>query len=328
MTRTPYRVSFFGGGSDYPEWYLKHGGCVLSTSIDKYVYISVRHIPKILQTTHRVVWRYVENVESLDDILHPAVREGLRMLDFDDEIGLEITYQGDLPARSGIGSSSTFAVGLLNALYGLQGKTRSAIDCTFDAIRLEREILKDNVGSQDQTAAAFGGLNFIQFNTDGSIDVKPVQMERQHIDDLNSHLLLFFTGKQRTSSNVAKSVIENLEKKADQIRQLQSMAKDGIAVLEKGQWQEFGRMLDEAWSVKRGLAQDVATNLVDRVYNQAKDEGAWGGKLLGAGNGGFMLFIAPPDSHQSIKQTLNDYGIFVDVALGKSGSQIVFNSGT
>jgi D-glycero-alpha-D-manno-heptose-7-phosphate kinase len=327
ITRTPYRISFFGGGSDYPEWYLKNGGAVLSSSLNKYVYITVRHLPKIGGVLHRIVWRHVETVETVHDILHPAVREGMKFLKFDDSTGLEITYQGDLPARSGMGSSSTFAVGLINALRTVRGEQPSAHSLTREAIHLERNLLHDKVGSQDQTAAAYGGLNYIEFGTDGEIKVKPVNLPKPFFDKLNDHLLLFFTGRQRTASSVADAVIRNLNDRQVQIRRMQAMAAEGVGVLESGDIDSFGRLLHEAWTLKRGISDQVSTEFIDRVYSIGRENGALGGKLLGAGQAGFMCFIVPPDRQAQVISKLDDIGTFVPVRLDTAGSQVIYSTG-
>ncbi len=326
ITRTPYRISFFGGGSDYPEWYLKHGGAVLSSTINKYCYISARHLPKIMGIVHRVVWRHVENVETMHDILHPAVREGMKFLKFDDSIGLEINYQGDLPARAGMGSSSTFAVGLLNALRTLRGEKPSAHSLATDAIHLERNLLHDRVGSQDQTAAAYGGLNYIEFKTDGEIAVRPVKLAKPVYDKLNQHLLLFFTGRQRTASNVAESVIRNLENRKDQITRMQAMAVEGSKILQAGDMESFGHLLHEAWTLKRGISDQVSSEFIDRVYGIGRENGAWGGKLLGAGQSGFMCFVAPPERRQQVIAALDDIGTVVPFELDSLGSRVVYSA--
>jgi len=326
ITRTPYRISFFGGGSDYPEWYLKHGGAVLSTSINKYVYITARHLPKIGGLVHRVIWRHVETVETVHDILHPAVREGMKFLKFDDSTGLEITYQGDLPARSGMGSSSTFAVGLINALRTVRGEKPDAKDLTADAIHLERNILRDRVGSQDQAAAAYGGLNYIEFGKDDSISVSPIKLSQDHFDNLNKHLLLFFTGRQRTASSVAEAVIKNLGDRTAQVSRMQAMAAEGVGVLQSGDIEAFGKLLHEAWTLKRGISDQVSSEFIDRVYAVARENGAWGGKLLGAGQAGFMCFVVPPERREQVTAKLADIGTFVPFQLGTSGTQVVYSA--
>ncbi len=326
ITRTPYRISFFGGGSDYPEWYLKHGGAVLSTSINKYVYITARHLPKIGGLVHRVIWRHVETVETVHDILHPAVREGMKFLKFDDSMGLEVTYQGDLPARSGMGSSSTFAVGLINALRTVRGEKPNARDLTADAIHLERNILRDRVGSQDQAAAAHGGLNYIEFGKDDSIKVSPITLSQDHFANLNKHLMLFFTGRQRTASSVAEAVIKNLGDRTAQVTRMQAMAAEGVGVLQSGDIEAFGKLLHEAWTLKRGISDQVSSEFIDRVYAVARENGAWGGKLLGAGQAGFMCFVVPPERREQVSAKLADIGTFVPFQLGTSGTQVVYSA--
>lgn len=327
ITRTPYRISFFGGGSDYPEWYLQHGGAVLSSTINKYCYITARHLPKIGGIIHRVVWRHVETVETVHDILHPAVREGMKYLNFDDSMGLEINYQGDLPARSGMGSSSTFAVGLINALRTVRGEKPDVNSLVTDAIHLERNLLKDRVGSQDQTAAAYGGLNFIEFGKDDKISVRPIKLPQQHFDKFNQHLLLFFTGRQRTASSVAEAVINKLKDRYAQVTRMQAMATEGLAMLQGGDIEGFGHLLHDAWMLKRGISDHVSTEFIDRVYALARENGAWGGKLLGAGQAGFMCFVVPPEKHERFIAVLNDIGTFVPFQLDTSGTQVVYSAG-
>lgn len=326
ITRTPYRISFFGGGSDYPEWYLKRGGAVLSSSINKYIYITARHLPKIGGVVHRIVWRHVETVETLHDILHPAVREGMKYLNFDDSQGFEINYQGDLPARSGMGSSSTFAVGLINALRTVRGEKPGVHSLVTDAMHLERDLLKDRVGSQDQTAAAYGGLNYIEFGTDGAISVRPVKLTKPHFDKLNQHLLLFFTGRQRTASSVAEAVIRNLNDRQAQVTRMQAMAAEGMGILQTGDMEAFGQLLHEAWILKRGISDQVSSEFIDRVYALAREQGAWGGKLLGAGQAGFMCFVVPPERQAQVIAKLDDIGTFVPFQLDTSGSQVVYSA--
>jgi D-glycero-alpha-D-manno-heptose-7-phosphate kinase len=326
LTRTPYRISFFGGGSDYPEWYLKNGGAVLSSTIDKYCYISARELPKIAGTLHRIVWRHVEQVESLHDILHPAVREGMKHLNFTDATGLEIHYQGDLPARSGMGSSSTFAVGFLHALHRLRGEKPSAHSLALEAIHLERNLLKESVGSQDQVAAAHGGLNQIHFKSNGDIDVQPVEIPASTRETLNAHLLLFFTGRERTASKVANAIINNLDDRKDYIQRMQAMVGDGIALLKKGDIENFGKLLHEGWTLKKALSDQVSTSFIDVLYETARRNGAIGGKLLGAGQAGFMCFLVPPQKHDQVVTALGDLGTFVPAKLATAGSEVVYCS--
>jgi len=309
ISRTPFRISFFGGGTDYPAWYLKEGGSVLSTTIDRYCYITCRYMPPFFrELKHRIVWRHVETVLSLDDILHPAVREGLRYLGFDDSAGLEIHYQGDLPARSGMGSSSSFAVGLIKALTALRGQMISKHDLALKAIELEQNVLKENVGSQDQVAVAYGGLNVIRFHQNGQILVEPVTIPQSRKSDLQSRLLLFYTGTSRFASNIAADVIANMSGKREILRQMHSYVDEALSVLcGTDSLDDFGRLLHETWMLKKQQSELVTNSLVDSIYQAAMTNGAIGGKLLGAGSSGFMLFYVPPEKQPTVIQALSDY---------------------
>ncbi|MEZ5666633.1 MAG: kinase [Alphaproteobacteria bacterium] len=326
ISRTPYRISFFGGGSDYPGWYLREGGAVLSTSIDKYCYISCRFLPPFFGVRHRVVWKHIEQVNSISEILHPAVREGLRHFGFDDDTGLEIQYQGDLPARSGMGSSSSFAVGLINALLTLRGQRLTQRELAAKAIELEQHVMGDPVGSQDQMAAAIGGLNVFRFNTDGTIDIEPVILSAERQRAIEQRLLLFYTGVSRLGGQVAKDVIDNLSAKQAVVRKMMAMVEIGRDLLVTGSLDDFGRLLDETWHLKRSLSRQVSTSLVDDIYETARAAGAVGGKLLGAGNSGFMLFDAPPSARQSICHALRHF-LQVPFRLEASGTSIIHDAG-
>lgn len=305
ITKTPFRISFFGGGTDYPDWYLREGGAVLSTSIDKYCYITARFFPPFFPNSHRIVWSHIENVSSIAEILHPAVREGLRMMEFDRLGGIELHHQGDLPARSGMGSSSAFANGLLLALSALQNKPIAQVELYERALSLEQDWLKENVGSQDQVATAIGGFNIIRFGTDGGITPIPVAASRQRLRDLNSRLLLVFTGTSRLSSAIAGQVISSLRDRASVLRDMHGMV-DAAAGLLSGtaDLDDFGRMLHETWLMKRSISSAISTQAVDDIYAMARHHGAIGGKLLGAGGAGFMLFYVPPDRQDAVIQAL------------------------
>ncbi|KAF5415372.1 MAG: hypothetical protein C5S49_05905 [Candidatus Methanogaster sp.] len=252
ISKTPFRISFFGGGTDYPAWYLKEGGAVLSTTIDKYCYITCRVLPPFFDNKYRIVWSYIENVSTIPEILHPAVREGLRFLGINGDVGLEIQHQGDLPARAGMGSSSSFAVGLIKALTALSGQIIGKNDVAIKAIELEQKILKENVGSQDQIAAAYGGINVIRFKENGVFRVEPVTISESRIKEFESHLMLLFTGSSRLSSEVAGDVITNLEKKGAVLRKMQKMVDNALSILNgKGEIDEIGKMLNENWMLKR-----------------------------------------------------------------------------
>jgi D-glycero-alpha-D-manno-heptose-7-phosphate kinase len=321
ITRTPFRISFFGGGTDYPLWYRQNKGAVLTTTIDKYCYISVRHLPPFFEHKHRIVYSLIEMVKEIDEIKHPAVRGILKYLNID--FGLEIHHDGDLPARTGLGSSSSFTVGLLNALYALLGKMKSKEELAKEAIYVEQNVLKENVGCQDQIEVAFGGLNKITFLPDDNFIVEPVILPPSKKGEFEKHLLLYFTGISRYASEVAKEQLENMEKKKYELKILHQMVEDGIKILiGNSDLRDFGKLLDEAWQLKRSLSNKISNPVIDEIYERAKKIGVIGGKLLGAGGGGFMLFFAPPELHQKIKEEIK--GLFVPFKFETQGSQIIF----
>lgn len=308
ISRTPFRISFFGGGTDYPEWYMTHGGAVLSTTIDKFCYISCRYLPPFFDIRHRVVWSHIETVQSIAEILHPAVREGLRQLGFDDSRGIEIHHQADLPARSGTGSSSSFAVGLIKALTALKGGEIAGMDLARAAIELERNRLKETVGAQDQTAAAFGGLNIIQFRQGGEIEVMRVRVSAERSAALKQNLMLIFTGSTRLGATIAQGIVRNLANRADELHTMRRLVDRACAILENGDsLDDFGTLLDETWTLKRALSEQVSNARIDSVYRRAREAGALGGKLLGSGGAGFMLFYVPPARRAAVRAALEEY---------------------
>jgi len=323
ISRTPYRISFFGGGTDYPAWYREHGGgAVLAASIDKYVYLTCRHLPPFFEYRYRVVWSRIENCMALDEVVHPAVKGVLRHLGIDR--GVEVHYQGDLPARSGMGSSSSFTVGLLHALYALQGQMPSKRRLALESIHVEQDIIRENVGSQDQVSAAYGGLNRIDFLQNGEISVKPVTISRDRLAELQSHLMLFFTGISRTAATVAESYTREIEKRKRQLRILRDMVDDGISILAEGRdIALFGELLHESWEAKRSLSDQVSSSEVDDLYREARAAGASGGKLTGAGGGGFMLLFVPPARRKAVRERFSRL-LHVPFELEFSGSQIIF----
>jgi len=324
IARTPYRLSFFGGGTDYPAWYRREGGAVLSTTIDKYCYLTVRHLPPFFPTKHRVVWSHVETVSTVAEILHPAVREGMRFLGFDDAVGLEIHHQGDLPARAGMGSSSAFAVGLVQALTALRGQMIGKHALALQAVALEQEWMGDAVGSQDQVAAAYGGLNRIAFQPNGEIVVDPVTVPPARVEELQAHLMLFYTGTSRLASEVAADVVANLAGNEAVLRRMRAMVDEGVAILGGGDGVEaFGALLHEAWTLKRALSARVASPVVEEVYAHAIKAGALGGKLLGAGGSGFMVFFVPPRRRDAVLRALAGY-LHVPFGFEREGSRIIY----
>jgi len=322
ISRTPFRISFFGGGTDYPAWYLKHGGAVLATTIDKYCYLTCRYLPPFFEHRIRVVYSKVESCQTVDEISHPSVREVLRYLNI--ERGVEIHHDGDLPARSGMGSSSSFTVGLLHALYALKGQMVSKQELAQESIHIEQEILKETVGSQDQVSAAHGGFNIITFSSGGEISIRPMTLTQERIKNLNSHLMLFYTGIVRTASNIAESYVNNIENGRRQLYLMNDLLEESIAILNKGRnINEFGELLHEAWKAKRSLSKKVSNTKVDEIYSMARSAGAIGGKLTGAGGGGFILLFVPPEKQIKVREKLNGL-IYVPFKFESYGSQIVF----
>lgn len=325
VSRTPYRISFFGGSSDYQSWYSKHGGLALSTTINHYSYISARWRPPFFPDKSRIVWNRIEEVVHHMDILHPSVRACLKYLNI--ENGVEIHHLGDLPARSGLGSSSTFTVGLLNALYALQGVAFNGVKKTLakEAIHIERDIMQENVGIQDQIAAAYGGFNRTSILPNGDFFVDPVIISPERLEKLQSCLVLFFTGVSRTASDIAAEQVANTDRNEVGIHRMQAMVDESLGILTSdGDISEFGRLLRESWAIKRTLAKNISPQFVDDIYERGRKAGAIGGKLLGAGGGGHILFFAWPDDHDRIRKKLKDL-LWVPFKFETDGSQIIFN---
>jgi len=323
ISRTPFRVSLFGGGTDYPAWFREHGGAVLGMAIDKYCYITLRHLPPFFEHRHRIVYSKIENIHSVEEIQHPAVRAILKKMRV--EKGVEIHHDGDLPARSGIGSSSSFSVGLLNALYALEGRIRSKMQLAEEAMSIEQIDLSENVGCQDQIWAACGGFNRINFSRDGKFNLSPVIMNQERLQTMLDSFVLYFTGFSRFSSEIAKKQLENMPAKNESLRTIQSMVNEAEAILtdDKRSLDELGTLLNEGWKLKRGLAKEVSTEAIDEIYQAGREEGALGGKLLGAGGGGFILFYANPKVRKRIRERLKHL-IEINFDIDRAGSSIVF----
>jgi D-glycero-alpha-D-manno-heptose-7-phosphate kinase len=301
ISRTPYRISLFGGGTDYPEWYRREGGGVLSTTIDKYCYISCRVLPPFFAVRHRIVWSHVETVLNISEILHPAVKAALQVMGFDDSVGIELQHQGDLPARSGIGSSSSFSVGLIKALMALRGQSIEKHALALAAIHLEQEVLKEVVGVQDQLAAAYGGFNHMRFDTNGAIEVKPLDMSPAYCAELESRLLLFFTGTNRFSTELARDLVSRIDQKEVQLRAISRLVDQAKSILNgERDLDDIGRLLHESWMLKRELGERVSNAMVDGIYSTALAHGALGGKLLGAGSSGFIVFYVPQERQPAV----------------------------
>ncbi len=321
VTRTPFRISFFGGGTDYPTWFQEHGGVVIATTIDKYCYISCRYLPPFFEHKYRVVYSSIENVKEPDEIQHPAVRAVLKHMNCNQ--GLEIHHDGDLPARSGLGSSSSFTVGLLNALKALEGRHISNEDLASLAIHIEQKVIQENVGSQDQISAAYGGFNRIEFLRNGEFLVNPIVLKKDRLYDFQDHLMLFFTGFSRIASEIAKSKIDNIGQRYSELSRMKEMADEAISILQgNGDLNEFGKLLDTGWQFKKSLSDRVSTLEIDQIYAEARNAGAIGGKLLGAGGGGFMLFFVPRENQTQVLEQLKSL-IHVPFRFENSGSRVV-----
>ena len=323
ISRTPFRISFFGGGTDYPIWYKKNGGAVLSTSFDKYCYITVRYIPPFFDYKYRVRYYIREETKSIKEIKHPAVRETLNYLKFNK--GLEIQHNADLPARIGIGSSSAFTVGLLNALYALKGKMTTKRQLATESIHLEQNILKENVGSQDQVSCAFGGFNKIEFDDEINFTVQPITIKKEKILTLQNNLMLFFTGFQRTASDIAGEQIKETPNKKKELKRMHEMVYEAIDILngDDSDISDFGKLLHETWMIKRKLTNKITTSQIDSVYKKALDAGALGGKILGAGGGGCLLLFVEPEKQDRVRKKLNNL-LHIPICFDRLGSQIIY----
>ncbi len=322
ITRTPYRISFFGGGSDYPDWYRKHGGRVISTSINKYIYITCRSLPKFFDHKYRIVWSKIENVKNLNNIEHKAVKNLIKLMNIKD--GLEIHYDGDLPARSGIGSSSSFVVGLMKALNEFKDKKVSPINLARQAINFEQNVLNETVGSQDQIACSVGGFNKIIFQKNDQIKIN--RLNKQNIKKLNDNLILIYTSIKRDAQKVASSYINKLNNsKKKYIEEIINHSIKGEKFLNSGNLNDFGRLLNSTWQLKKKLSNTVSNKLIDELYDYCLENGALGGKLLGAGGGGFLLIYMEKKYRDSFflksKNIIN-----VPFKFAENGSEIIFNS--
>ena len=322
ITRTPFRVSFFGGGTDYPGWFRKHGGAVLACGIDKYCYITLRYLPPFFPHRYRIVYSKTESCASASEIRHPAVRAVCQQ--FFPDRGVEVHHDGDLPARSGMGSSSSFAVGLMNAAHALAGNMASRMQLAQEAIHLEQEVLGETVGCQDQVLASYGGLNFVRFDPSGEIFVRPITISRERVRNFSSHLMLFFTGVIRTSSEVAKSYVPDIANKEAQLASYVPMVEQASQILSSSSsFRPFGELLHRAWMAKRTLSPEVSSPEIDAWYETARKNGAVGGKLLGAGGGGFLLLFVEPSAQVAVRDSLTGL-LEVPFELDPLGSQIIF----
>jgi len=323
ISRTPFRISFFGGGTDYPVWYEKHGGAVLSTSINKYCYINCRYLPPFFKHKHHIVYGKVEFAKDISEIQHPAVRECFSFMNIDR--GIELHHDGDLPARAGLGTSSAFTVGLLNALYALKGKIVAKRHLALDAIHVEQDLIKENVGSQDQISSAFGGFNKIDFNDSQEFRVQPITLKEEKYKLLQDHMLLFFTGFSRTASEIASEQIKKTPEKKKELKRMAEMVDEAIDILNENDSDltDFGKLLHENWMIKRRLTNKITTPAIDKIYDIAIKAGSLGGKLLGAGGGGFILFFVEPEKQPRVKEKLKNL-LYVPFRFENLGSQIIY----
>ena len=321
ITQTPFRMSFFGGGTDFSGFYNEHGGAVLSTTFDKYCYVNVRHLPRFFDYSTELSYSKTERVTSVDDIQHPAIRNAMEWLDMHD---LRLTYEADLPARTGLGTSSSFAVGMLSAFYALKGKYADKRKLADDAIYLERELCKEAGGIQDQIAASFGGFNRINFSADG-YTVHPVIISPERKIELNDHLMLFFTGFSRFSSDIQKGTEKSMKDKTQQLIEMYHLVDDAEKILtdKNTSLDEFGKLLDYTWKLKRGISSGISTGSIDEQYDKAIKAGALGGKLLGAGGGGFLLFYVPTEKQEAVKKALEGQ-MYVPFKFENEGTKIIY----
>jgi D-glycero-alpha-D-manno-heptose-7-phosphate kinase len=322
ITSTPLRISFFGGGTDYPVWYRQYGGSVLSTTIDKSCFITCRWLPPFFEYHSRISYTKVENVEQNNVIQHPSVRACLQFLGIDD--GIEIHHIADLPARSGLGTSSAFTVGLLLGLYALKNQMRDKHALATEAIHVEQELLREAVGAQDQVSAAHGGFNRINFDTDGSIEVRRMLASPNRLAELEQHLALYFTGFSRFASEIAQEQLRMTPHKKQELDTMLQFVDEAEAIIASPDrpMNEFGRLLHESWKIKRTLTQKISNASIDEIYEAGLSAGALGGKLLGAGGGGFMLFFVPPERREALRTRLKKL-LCIPFAFSNRGSHVV-----
>ncbi len=321
ITRTPFRMSFFGGGTDMKDFFTEHGGTVISTTFDKYCYVIVRHLPRFFDYSTELSYSKIERVTSIEDIEHPAIRNAMKMLDMHE---LRLTYEADLPARSGLGTSSSFAVGMLNAFYALKGKYADKKKLADDAIYLERVLCNEAGGWQDQIAASFGGFNRINFNKDGTYDVYPLIIHPDRKKQLDDNLIMFFTGFTRFSSDMQKANAKGYHDKTKQLLEMLDLVDDAQKILtdKNADLDDFGRMLDHTWKLKRQTGGAITTNSIDALYQRGIEAGALGGKLLGAGGGGFLVFYVQPEKKKAVKEAMKDL-LYVPFHFEDGGTRVI-----
>lgn len=321
ITKTPFRMSFFGGGTDMEDYFKENGGAVLSTTFDKYCYVNVRHLPRFFDYSTELSYSKTERVNDVESIQHPAIRNAMKMLDMHE---IRLTYEADLPARSGLGTSSSFAVGMLNAFYALKGRYADKKRLADDAIYLERVLCNEAGGWQDQIAASYGGFNRINFNEDG-YEVLPVIISPERKKQLNENLMMFFTGFTRFSSDVQKANYSSSPKdKNTMLREMYKLVDDAEKVLteKSADLDDFGRLLDHTWKLKRQTGSAVSTNSIDGLYERGIEAGALGGKLLGAGGGGFLVFYVQPEYQENVRKKMSDL-MYIPFEFENGGTRVI-----
>ena len=323
ITRTPYRVSFFGGGTDLPVWYKEYGGAVLTCTIDKYCYLCVRHMPAFLGSKYRVFWSKMETVNTIEEIQHPGVRGCLQHLGIDD--GIEVNHCGDLPARAGLGSSSAFTVGMLHALHALKGIRIPNEALAGEAVHVEQNVLKETVGIQDQIECALGGLNLIRIDRAGDWKAERVELSPDTMNALQARLMLFWTGLQRTASEIQADTVAAVQEKRADMWGVKALVFDAIDALKCGKIDEFGQLLDRGWTLKQQLSPKICTPELYELYAAARHAGALGGKLLGAGGGGFLLLYADPSCQPGVRAALSGL-LEVPFRFENEGSRLILGS--
>ena len=324
ITKTPFRMSFFGGGTDMEEYFREYGGAVLSTTFDKYCYVNVRHLTRFFEYSTELSYSKTERVTNIDDIQHPAIKEAMKMLNMQE---IRLTYEADLPARSGLGTSSSFAVGMLNAFYALKGKYADKKKLADEAIYLERVLCNETGGWQDQIAAAFGGFNRINFGPDG-YEVLPVIISPERKRQLNDNLMMFFTGFTRFSSDIQKANnVSGTEEKRAKLKKMYKLVDEAEAVLtdKNRSLDDFGKLLDITWKLKRETGGTVSTGSIDELYEKGITAGALGGKLLGAGGGGFLVFYVQPDKQNSVREAMKDL-MYIPFKFENCGTRVIHYS--
>ena len=327
ISRTPYRLSFFGGGTDYNAWFEENGGLVLAVGLAHYCYLNVRYLPPFFSHKSRIVYSKIESINEISEIQHPSVRGCLEYLNITE--GVEIHHDGDLPARSGLGSSSSFTVGLLHALYALKQQMVSPRQLAEEAIDVEQNWLNESVGIQDQIMAAHGGFQIIEMGPDANWNIKNMLLPKEYLSSLEDHVLLGFSGISRLSEQHSKDKVDNIKlgKTNKELQTIYALAQEALqAFLNQAGFDEIGRLLDQSWQCKTRLAEGVSSDWMDDLYQTAIRNGAYGGKLMGAGGGGFFFFLAPPNKHQQIREALSQIKVWVPFKIDHSGSQVIFSN--